>query len=662
MTEKVLINKTTEERISRFKEFFEVYKKDINLTQNPITLDLNLLLQFNPGLYEEILDNPSLIINEMEVALEEKISFPFKILLANINNEKQIRKIRSEDIEKLVSLKGIIKRITKVIPRAVSLIFECPACGAEITCLQIHKKKQEPTRCSCGRKGNFHLIETKNKNIQELNLEEISEELEGKQPQQIRVYLEGNLTEDTFSKKLRPGRKIEIIGQIDLLPPFMTPKDEESNLSEFMVYANNIIPLEEDDEIIISEEDKKQIMEIASNDPLSKLARSLIPEVYGNEQIKKAIILQLVKGVPKLKSDRTYTREDIHILLVGDPGLAKSITLKATQERTPGARMVIGTKTSRVGLGAMTIKNETLGTWELEVGNLILANNSLLCIDELDKMHKENLSELLEPMSSGCVTIAKAGIFAKLPSRTSILASANPIQGNYDLMQPIAKQIDLPSPILNRFDLIFVMIDKPDIEFDKKAVEHVFNMQTKSIEPEIPTLLFKKYISYCRKLKPQLKPELSEKLKNFYINLRQRSKSKDEQGLPINLRNMEGILRLSEASAKLRFSNEVEIQDFDVAKSIFMYCLKQVGIDNETGMVDTSRVTERVPISKRGKVEKLREILYNLADRFGKEIPIEEILNKTTEFKSWEVSDFLGELNRLGEIIEIRKGVFMLNG
>lgn len=662
MVEKVLINKTAEERISEFKEFFDAYKKDIDLTQNPVILNLNLLLQFNPKIYEEILDNPS-IIPEMEIALGEKLATPnIRILLTNINNEKQIRKIRSEDLNKLLSVKGIIKRITKVIPRAVTLTFECPSCGGVLNILQTHKKKQEPTRCSCGRKGNFHLIKTENKNIQELNLEENIEETEGKQPQQIRIYLEGDLTEDNFSKRLQPGKKIEVIGKVDILPPFMTQKDEQSNLSEFMIYANNVVPLEEEDELVINEEDLNQIKEIAAHNPLERLSNSLVPEVYGNDQIKKAIILQLVKGVPKPKSDGTYTREDIHILLVGDPGTAKSVTLRATTLRTPNARMIVGTKTSKVALSAMAIKDEILGTWALECGNLVLSSGSILMLDEMDKLSKENLSELLEPMSSATVTVAKAGIFAKLTAKTGILASANPIHGNYDLTQTIPKQIDLPSPILNRFDLIFIMVDKPDMEFDKKAIEHVFNTQTKQIEPEISISLFKKCINYYRKQKPKLKLELLEKLKNFYTNLRQRSKSKDEQGLPINLRNMEGILRLSEANSKLRLSEWVEIQDFNVAKDIFMYCLKQVGIDNETGMIDTSRMTERVPISKRGRIEKLREIIYQLAERLGREIPIEEIYAQTEslDFKKWEVSDYLEELHKLGEIIEPRKGVYLI--
>lgn len=666
MENNIVLNKEDDlDKIMELKKYFEVYKNELRgmIIDNSIKVDLKQLSEYSPTLYEYSLEEPESAEVLMEEALQSMLSLQLNILFFNINNERLIRKIRVDDINHLVSLKGIIKRITKVLPRTTAIVYECPSCGTFITVYQLHKKENEPKKCSCGRKGAFNVLNKITKNIQELNLEEIPEELEGKQPQQLRVYLEGDLTDDSFSKRLQPGRRIEIMGRIETLPPFMTQADTETNLSEFMMYANNIIPLEEDDELIITEEDIKQIKEIATLNPLDKLARSLVPEVYGNDEVKKAIVLQLVKGVSKLKSDGTSTREDIHILLSGEPGTAKSVTLKATNVRTPNSRMIVGTKTSRVGLGAFCVKDELSGAWGLEAGSIVLSSGSTLCLDELDKLPKENLSELLEPMSLGTVSVAKAGIFAKLVAKTSILAAANPIQGSYNLAQPIAKQIDLPSPILNRFDLIFIMFDKPNVEFDAKALEHIFSSYKEQKEPEIPIPLFKKYISYCRKLKPKLKDELLAKLTNFYTNLRQRSNKGGEVGLPINLRNMEGLIKLAEAHAKIRLSEWVEIDDLNVAKSLFMFCLRQVGIDNETGMIDVSRVTEKVPVSRRGKVEKLRDIIYQLSERLGKEIPYEEILRESEklELKQWEVGDFLAELNRLGEIIEIRRGIYMLN-
>ncbi len=645
--------------------FFENKVLSRNKEKGDLELNCNKFRESMPEEYEFFIKNAEEFLITLKKLLKllgkspPKDILNFKII--NFKNEIKIHQIRQENLNKLYEVRGNIKRITKVIPRTTEITYECPSCGATIKQSQDKKKKTIPTLCSCGNKRSFSKLSEITSDIQELNLEEVADEIGDKQPQQIRVYLEGELTEPDFSNKLKPGKKIEVVGIIKKLPIFMTQKDEDENITEFMVYANNITSLEEEEDLVITEEDERQIIEIAADNPLQRLAKNLAPEVYGNEIVKEAIILQLVKGISKKKSDGTLTRNDIHILLSGDPGVAKSVTVKATVVRTPNARMVIGTKTSRVGLGAMAVKDELLNNWSLEVGSLVLSSGSLLVIDELDKMYKENLSELLEPMSSSTVTISKAGIFAKLPARTSILASANPIQGTYDLSQPLAKQIDLPSPILNRFDLIFIMIDSPNAEFDAKSIEHVFNTNIKPIELDIPIVLFKKYVHYCRKLEPKIKPELLQNLKDFYVTLRQRSNKDKEKGLPINLRNMEGLMRLSAASAKIRLSEFVEKKDLNIAKKIFMFCLKQVGIDNETGIIDTSRETMKVPISKRGKLTKLLVILNNLEKRLGK-VPYEEVIKEATSqnIKSWEIDDFIDELKSQNKIFEPQSNYYKI--
>jgi replicative DNA helicase Mcm len=471
------------------------------------------------------------------------------------------------------------------------------------------------------------------------------------------------MVDKTLTSHLQPGKKIEVIGIINKLPAFMTSKDEEQNISEFMIHANNILSLEEEEDITLSEEDLRQIKEIAALNPLERLAKSLSPERYGDEEICRAVVLQSVKGVPKLQSDGTYTREDIHILLVGDPGIGKSKLMDATINKVPRSRKVVGTKTSKVGLGAMAVKDELTGTWSLEIGALILSSGSTLCIDELDKMNPEHLSELLEPMSSGTCSINKAGISARLNARTTILAGANPKgSGSFNISQPIASQIDLSTPILNRFDLIFILIDKPNVENDSQALEHVFGSMIKKREPEINQQLFKKYIYYCRKLKPKLNEDILPALKALYNNLRQMSTKGNVRYVPINLRNAEGIIRLAEASAKIRLSEVVEKYDFDIAKKIFLYSLKQIGIDNETGLIDMSRPTEKFPVSKRGKMESILEIIHTLTDRIGKIVPYEEIAKKAEELKisKFDVNLVLEQLQREALIMEPNRGHFSL--
>lgn len=649
---------------TEIRQFVNLNKKELIPRGKLVELDCNSILEHSPRMFDLLLEKPDKVLSTIQQELASYLSQEIAIRLVDLNISCEIHHIRERNLNHLTSLIGRIKRITKIIPRTISIKFECPSCGTIIDIPQAKKQLKSPKMCGCGKREGFKNIGEQTIDIQEINLEEIQDNLDGKQPQQIRIYLEGDLTDQTLSARLQPGRKIQIIGVIRKLPAFMTQKDEELNLSEYMVYANNVISLEGEDEVTISEEDIQSIKDIAVNNPLDNLARSLVPEVYGNDMVKRAIVLQMVKGVAKERSDGSFSKEDIHILLSGDVGIAKSVTLRAVTGRMPKSRMVVGTKTSRVGLGAMAVKDELTNTWSLEVGALVLSNGSILCLDEIDKMYKEHLSDLLEPMSGGTVTINKAGISATLPARTSILASANPIHGNYDLSQPLAKQIDLPTPIINRFDLIFILIDRPNSDFDSNAVKHIFQSYKSKPIPDISPELFKKYVTYCKKLKPKLKDELEEMLANFYVNVRQSSSRQEtkDKGIPVNLRNIEAIIRLAEAHAKLRLSEWVEKKDLDVAKEIFMFCIKQVGIDNETGLIDTSRMNSKIPASRRGKIETVLQLMHTLSEKFGALIPFEEINKEAvvSDIKNWEVFDFLEELKKGGRIYEPRKGYYQL--
>lgn len=647
------------------KSVINMMRKSLEVKDNILNIDLNEVLLLSPQLYESLLKQFEETLPYFSLAVEDSfLKKDIQLRFFNANNNIDISRIRVNHINNFISVKGIIKRITKVIPRTHEITYQCGSCGTVIKILQLNKKVKQPAKCSCGRRGGFTLTSEKQVDIQELNLEESQENLEGKQAQQLRVYLEGSLTDKDFASRLQAGRRVELLGYIKKLPAFMTAKDEDSNLSEFMLYANNIILLDAEDDIKISEEDELQIKEIAAKKPLDFLARNLVPEVYGNDMVKRAIILQMVKGVPKYRTDGSQSQSDIHILITGDVGISKSVTLKAATSRTPKAKMVVGTKTSKVGLGAMAVHDELLNCWSLEAGALVLANGSTLCIDELDKMYKEHLNDLLEPMSAGTATINRAGISATLPARTSILAAANPINGNYDLKQHLAKQIDLPTPIINRFDLIFILLDKPDKNFDANVVEHIFKGFKEKMKCDITPELYRKYIIYCRKQHPKLKEELLQPIKEFYVNLRQKSQRGDdgEKGIPVNLRGMEALIKLSEANAKLRLSEWVEIEDLNVAKEIVLFCLRQIGYDEESRVYDMSRITEKVPTSQRGKLTNLIEILRALEEKYGKFLPYKEILmeSEKSNIKKWDLSNYLEQLKKEGILIEPKQGYYQL--
>jgi replicative DNA helicase Mcm len=631
-----------------------------------LEFDLDNLNEYDPSLHIIFMDNSDELLEftreELSTISKRKDFINFQIL--NLKRELVISRIRNIDSGKICKIRGIIKRITKPIIRSISIKYECCSCGTTVSRLQNTKKINLPTNCPCGNRNPKRFIEISSdkKDIQEMSIEEFPEETVGKQPQQIRVYIEGDLTEPDFSEKLYPGRRIEVVGVIRPMPPFMTRLDTQENVSEFMFCAININHLEEDDNIDISEEDIRKIKEISKNNPLNILAENLSKNVYGNTEIKKAIVLQLAKGVRKVRPDGTFTRGDINILLSGDPGQAKSVLLKATSLKSPNSRYVSGTRSSGVGLTASLKEDELLKTYVLEAGVIVLCSGSMVSIDELEKMDANQLSSLYEPLEVQTVTVSKAGINATLSAQTSILSACNPIKGKFDHKSPLASQIDLPSPLLNRFDLIFILLDEVDEKKDSEAVKHLFKLHSgqkvEEQKEEISLNLFKKYISYIRKFEPKIKPELEEYVDKLYRDIRR--ESSNQEGVPINLRNIEGLLRLAEASAKIRLSSFVELEDLKIAEQILRFTLKQLAYD-ENGKLDISRMTEKVPVTKRGRMEKIIQLIKEICDRDGKcifEVLKKEALDK--DIQQWEINNFLEQLKREGVIYEPIKGEYKI--
>lgn len=677
------------ETVLPMKDMFEkkVFFRDYDT--GDLQLDCNVLREYSTEMYEDFLNRSEWFINLSKKGIKEILetssekrdskgvlldssSLPKNILnfkIINFSNSLNISQIRQENLNRLFLVKGLIKRITKVIPRTKEISYQCLTCGNLIKIPQSTKKINKPTICSCGNKrANLFTASVEGiGNVQELNLEEMPEETQGKQPRQIRVYLEGDLTDPTFMERLQPGKKVEILGIIQKLPAFMTKTDELENISDFMLNAINLKSLDEEDDLNISEEDMKQIQEIAANNPLKILSENLSPSIYGHEEIKQAIVLHLVKGTRITRPDGTFTRGDINVILVGDPGVSKSVLLKATTLRSPRSLYISGTRGSGVGLTAMVKKDEMTGDFALEAGALVLASGATVALDEIEKMDKDQLSSLYEPLEGQTVSINKAGISATLTAQTSVLAAANPIKGKFDMGQPLSTQIDLPLPLISRFDVVFIMLDKINEAKDSETANHllkIYKEQEIKREKEISIPLFKKYIITARKVKPVISDEIDGPLVSTFIKIRQQSVNRDGTtvGIAISNRHIEALLRLATAHAKLRLSEKVEIDDFIVAKRLFLFSLTQVGYDEETGRLDLSRLTQKVPVTKRGKMEEVLHILSDLTQNQGDMIPYHEILKRARErqIDSWETENFLEQLKKEAKVIEPHSGVYQL--
>jgi replicative DNA helicase Mcm len=349
--------------------------------------------------------------------------------------------------------------------------------------------------------------------------------------------------------------------------------------------------------------------------------------------------------------------------LVGDPGSGKSAMLTFISKVAPKARLVSGKGATGAGLTATVVKDEFLRGWALEAGALVLTNGGIAVIDELDKMSSEDRDALHEALEQQRISISKANIQATLKAETTVLAAANPKLGRFDPYAPIASQIDLPPTLINRFDLIFPIRDLPSKEMDEKIAGHVLNLQQnpEDIRTEISSSLFKKYLSYSRqKIVPRLTNEAIQEIKNFYVDLRNTTQKGEGEikPIPISARQLEALVRLAEASAKIRLSENVAKEDAIRAIELLRHCLMQVGFDYETGQIDIDKIATGVPTSQRSRIVTIREIVKKLENKVGKMIPITDIIAEATEqnVNEAQVEEIIEQLKREAEIFEPRRG------
>ncbi|MBN2111511.1 minichromosome maintenance protein MCM [Candidatus Woesearchaeota archaeon] len=663
------------EQIRIFGEFIESnYKAEllekIRTGQKFIALDFFALSKFSPELAEILLDHPEDTIKTATAAIEQ-FDLPgdvksFAVRITNLPDSQNImiRNIRSEHLGKLFTLLGVVRQKSDVRPMVTAARFECPNCGNIMAVLQLDNKFKEPSRCGCGRKGKFRLLSKELIDAQRLVLEEAPEDLDGgEQPKRMNVFLKGDLVSPISEKKTNPGQKIRVVGIVKEVPIILKTGGQSTRF-DLLVEANYIETVEEDySDITITKEDLSEIKELAEDQKLMKrLVSSIAPSIYGHEVIKEALLLQLAGGVRKQRDDGVVTRGDMHILLIGDPGSGKSMLLKRIKVVAPKGRFISGKGVSGAGLTAAVVRDEFLGGWSLEAGALVLANKGVVCIDELDKMSPEDRAAMHEALEGQTITISKANIQATLRCETTVLAAANPKFGRFDPYDTVANQIELPSTLINRFDLIFPIKDVPDLVKDEKMASFILNLHQNpnSEEPDVDTRLLRKYLAYAKqKIFPKFTDSAIADLKEYYLKMRASGISEGGvKSIPLSARQLEGLVRLAEASARLRLSQKVTKKDSRKAVELLDYCLKLVALDEETGRIDIDRIATDTPATERSKIGVLKEIINELENKLGKTIPLEDIIKDAEEkgLSEADVEEVIQRLKRAGDIFEPRRG------
>ena len=660
----------------RFLELFKTEKYRQRISQLAVTGKTSLIVEFEDiltfdhRLADELLDKPEEYLRHADNAAQNQLGIEapeyaekqkITVRIVRLLEATPLRKLGAAHIGKLAMVEGIVVRSTPVRPMVMRAAFKCRGCGNITYVDQAGPFLKAPFACadpSCRRKGPFDFIQEESTFIdsQDLRLQERPEDLPpGQLPRTLHVKLVGSEIVDVA----RPGDHVSIVGMVRASAPTMP---RVGKLRTFVLHldTNSIEVLGKEPETTLpSPEEEKQILELAKDPWIHrKIIGSIAPSIYGYEHIKEAIMYLLFGGVPKTLPDITI-RGELNVLLIGDPGTAKSQLLQYVARVAPRGLYTSGRGTTAAGLTAAVIR-EKGGGMSLEAGALVLADKGIACIDEMDKMRPEDRVAIHEAMEQHTVSVAKGGIVATLNARTAILAAANPSLGRYEPHRTVAENISLPVTILSRFDLIFVLRDVPSKEVDGKMSEHILEIHRKGlspIEPPIPIELLRKYVSYAKAIKPVLTSEALQRLKDFYLAMRSVSET---EGSPVAItaRQLESLIRLAEARARASLRNEVLVEDAEAAINIMKRSLEEVGIDLSSYKFDIDLIMTGKPKSLRDKLQTVLSVLAEMEKETGLAEKAALLNRLEAEYKISrnEAERLIGQLQREGTIYEPREG------
>ncbi|XP_048321241.2 probable DNA helicase MCM8 isoform X3 [Ziziphus jujuba] len=632
-----------------------------------------------------------------------------------------LKNLKAAYIDKLVSVRGTVVKVSTVRPLVVEMGFDCAKCKTMIPRIFPDGKFSPPPVCNFAgcKSKNFNPIRSTARTIdfQKIRLQELlksDDHEEGRVPRTV----ECELTEDLVDACI-PGDVVTVTGIIRVINNYIDiggGKSKSKSQGFYYLYLeaisiknsksqstqedlqdsnSNARPTELFDLFSFSSRDLEFVVKFSEeygSDTFRQLLQSVCPSIYGHELVKAGITLALFGGVRKHSNDnnKVPVRGDIHVMVVGDPGLGKSQLLQAAAAVSPRGIYVCGNATTKAGLTVAVVKDPMTSDYGFEAGAMVLADSGLCCIDEFDKMSAEHQA-LLEAMEQQCVSIAKAGLIASLSARTSVLAAANPVGGHYNRAKTVNENLKISAALLSRFDLVFILLDKPDELLDKRVSEHIMSLHTGYGEPSpapkkqrsasqstgdidtgtengslvsrmrldpkkdsdfapLPVQLLRKYIAYARAFVfPRMSKPAADILQKFYLQLRDHATSAD--CTPITARQLESLVRLAEARARLDLREEITAQDAMDVVEIMRESLYDKYVD-EHGCVDFGRsggMSQQKEakrfLSALNKQSELQQKdcfsiseIYSLADRICLRVP--------------DIDTFIDNLNSVGYLLK----------
>ena len=674
----------------------------------PITF--HELQAFDPEFAEDVLIDPRNIIDNgrdtlTEICRErgEDIDCLLRVGELPKDSRRDLRDVGSRDIGKLRSAEVIVTKISEIKPRIHRAVFQCEACGHTVEKIQDNERElKEPLRCPeetgcgeiAGRSGGARFIlvmyVSRMVNNQWIEVQEVPENVpSGAQPSRAHVLVEGELV-----NKHLPGQRV-IINMI----PVVHSEVKRNKKTPMFDIIYHLVSSEHEStpftEIKISDEDREAIIDVGSRpDLLQLMQRSIAPSIYATgvvHYVKRSLALQLFGGVSRINKDATRSRGDVHILLMGDPGVAKSQLLNYMSKLSPRGMFATGGGVSGAGLTAAAVRDDFGGggRFALEAGILPLSDRGMAAIDEFDKISEEDRRTMHPAMEQQRLDVSKGGVKATLNTRCAVLAAANPIRGRFtkrganESVMHSFNETGLPPALASRFDIIWMLRDEVRVDDDERIGRHILEIRTQGIsESKIDEAMeldlreadegliydkgvdgsehltvefLRKFIAYAkRNIHPDLNTDAKALILDYYTKERQ-SFGRDEQQyaetevIPITPRALEGLIRLTEAHARMHLREIATADDAKMAMAIFRHWREEAGIEDE------SELMSGVSVSQRNAGNVVRAVLRDLCTDKGV-AELTNILNRCENrgVKNFQVEEVLSNMLQSGELFSPR--------